>query len=386
MNFFYPMKTPMHVICFDVPFPTNYGGVIDLYFKLKALKNEGVYIILHVFIYGNRSKETDNLGAVADEIYYYPRKTGLFSNLSFKPYIVYSRRNKKLLNDLLKDDYPILFEGLHSCYLLPHKALRNRTKWVRCHNIEHEYYHYLTESTTSFWKKMYYFVEGQRLKFYQKNLVNASVIFAISKSDKRYFEMQFPKQKVELLSCFSSAADAIDLLPEKSSDYFLYHGNLAVEENQKVVLYLLEQVLPLTHSLFKLKIAGNQPPKELIQRILWNNRMELIENPTDVELNQLIAHAKANVLITFQPTGIKLKLLNALYNGGFCIVNETMLIGTDLENLCLVADTPKAIASAISLVSEKEFSIEDRRLRLEKLSEQYSNKENVKVILRQWGR
>jgi glycosyltransferase involved in cell wall biosynthesis len=378
------MKTPMHVICFDVPFPTNYGGVIDVYFKLKALKNEGVYIILHVFIYGNRGEETEKLSAIADEIYYYPRKTGLYSNLSFKPYIVYSRRNKKLLEDLMKDEYPILFEGLHSCYLLSHKALRNRVKWVRCHNVEHEYYRYLKESTRSFWKKMYYFVEGQRLKFYQQNLENASVIFAISKSDKRYFELQFPTQKVELLSCFSNAADAVGLLPEKSSDYFLYHGNLAVEENQKVVLYLLEQVLPLTPSLFKLKIAGNQLPKELIQRFGSNNRVEFIENPTDAELNQLIAHAKANVLMTFQPTGIKLKLLNALYNGGFCIVNKTMINGTDLANLCLVADTPEAIASAISLVSEKEFSPEDRRFRLEKLSEQYSNKENVKVILRQW--
>ena len=94
-------------------------------------------------------------------------------------------------------------------------------------------------------------MEGQRLRFYQRNLENASVIFAISESDKRYFELQFPKQKVELLSAFSNAADTIGAFPEKSSDYFLYHGNLAVEENQEAVEYLLEQVLPLTHSLFK---------------------------------------------------------------------------------------------------------------------------------------
>ena len=121
----------------------------------------------------------------------------------------------------------------------------------------------------------------------------------------------------------------------------------------------------------------------MIRRVLTNDRVELIENPTDAELNQLIAHAKANVLITFQPTGIKLKLLNALYNGGFCIVNKTMLIGTDLEHLCLVADTPEAIANAVFSVSDKEFTAGDRKLRLDKLSKQYSNKENVKVILRQ---
>jgi hypothetical protein len=78
---------------------------------------------------------------------------------------------------------------------------------------------------------------------------------------------------------------------------------------------------------------------------------------------------------------MKLKLLNALYQGGFCIVNKTMLVGTDLEDVCLVADTPEAIAKTIFSVSDKEFTAKDRNHRLKRLSEQYSNKENVKIIL-----
>ena len=107
----------IHIVSFQNPFPANYGGVIDVYYKIKALKNAGYYIILHTYCYG-RDKSENDLKNVADEVYFYTRKTGIISQLSFLPYIVNSRRDNKLLTDLLKDNYPILFEGLHTCFLL----------------------------------------------------------------------------------------------------------------------------------------------------------------------------------------------------------------------------------------------------------------------------
>ena len=47
----------LHVIAFDVPFPADYGGVIDIYYKIKAIHKEGVDIKLHIYNYGrNYSK------------------------------------------------------------------------------------------------------------------------------------------------------------------------------------------------------------------------------------------------------------------------------------------------------------------------------------------
>ena len=38
------MEKHLHIISFDVPYPANYGGVIDVFYKLKALHAEGIKI------------------------------------------------------------------------------------------------------------------------------------------------------------------------------------------------------------------------------------------------------------------------------------------------------------------------------------------------------
>jgi hypothetical protein len=39
----------LHVVAFNVPYPPDYGGIIDIYYKLKALSADGTRIILHAF-------------------------------------------------------------------------------------------------------------------------------------------------------------------------------------------------------------------------------------------------------------------------------------------------------------------------------------------------
>ena len=58
-----------------------------------------------------------------------------------------------------------------------------------------------------------------------------------------------------------------------------------------------------------------------------------------------------------------------------------MLTGTDLEDLCLIADTPRDIANLINSVSIIEFNQKDKNFRLQKLSKKYSNILNTKIIL-----
>ena len=378
------MKKKMHVISFDNPYPANYGGAIDVYYKLKALKENKCYIILHLFLYKNKTESREDLVEIADEIYFYPRKTGLKSNFGIKPYIVYSRRDESLLENLLKDDHPILFEGLHCCFLLDHPSLKKRSKWVRNHNIEHDYYHYLAQTSNSIWKKLYYYTEAFRLKIYEHKLTNASILYAISVKDKQYFQKKFPTNKTILLPCFNNGENTELLVTEKAEDYLLYHGNLSVEENLKAIYFLLDEVIPLTNPRKKWVIAGKNPPPELYSKVNLYKQVEIISNPTDQELNQLIQKAKANILITFQPTGVKLKLLNALYKGGFCIVNNMILEGTDLANHCIIANSPKEISDSIKSITNLKFTQEEKILRLKRLELNYSNNTNAMKILENW--
>ena len=54
-------------------------------------------------------------------------------------------------------------------------------------------------------------------------------------------------------------------------------------------------------------------------------------------------------MLTFQATGIKLKLLNALVRGnGHIIANHDMLYGHSLGRFCLRADKPEEIAEGVN--------------------------------------
>ena len=96
-------------------------------------------------------------------------------------------------------------------------------------------------------------------------------------------------------------------------------------------------------------------------------------------MSQLIGKAAINLLITFQPTGLKLKLLTALFAGGHCLVNSPMLTGTGLDKACIVADTPGEMASAIEQAMQKPFD-ETARLTRITLLELYDNRKNIDRI------
>ena len=194
----------LHVVSLQVPFPPDYGGVIDIYYKLKALKNMGYETWLHTFRY-DRSR-AEQLNEVAARVSYYPRHRSVIRQLSHIPYIVSSRHCSKLLDDLLSDNAPILFEGLHCCAFLSDKRLKDRIKLVRTHNIEHEYYKELSRKTSG-WKKLYYELEAVKLGKYEKILLHADAILAISESDRCYFSSRYPQIPVSLLPAFHAYAE-----------------------------------------------------------------------------------------------------------------------------------------------------------------------------------
>ena len=149
----------LHIISFDIPYPVNYGGVIDVFYKAKALTEKGVKVHLHCFQYGKKPSEI--LSELFHEVQYYKRdisKKHLFKSI---PYIISSRISDDLITNLKKDNYPVLMEGLHTCALLENKSLHeNRKMIVRPHNIEHEYYQNLAKVESDIFKK-YYFISLQ---------------------------------------------------------------------------------------------------------------------------------------------------------------------------------------------------------------------------------
>ena len=251
------MSSPLnlHLIAFDIPYPPNYGGVIDIFYKLKALHAEGVKVYLHCYEYARGP--SSELDKYAEKVFYYPRKTAKSQLFNTYPYIVLTRRSAELKANLLNDDYPILMEGLHSTYFLGDPAFTGRMMMVRTHNVEHEYYNNLARVEKNIFKKYYFFNEAGKLLKYESILNKASAIAAISPSDTAHFMHSY--SGVHYIPAFHPF-DQVKIKHGKG-DFAFYHGNLAVGENNEGALYLVEKIfndLP-----YKLIIAGNKPSSDL---------------------------------------------------------------------------------------------------------------------------
>ena len=358
---------------FDVPWPANYGGAIDVFFKLKALAELGVRIHLHCFEYGRG--HAPELGAICESVHYYTRNMGKHQLLNSLPYVVLSRRSDELLERLSMDDHPILFEGLHSCYHLGEHRLAGRKRLVRTHNVEHDYYDALAHVESSAFKRTYFQQEARKLRKFEPVLSEADHILAISPNDFTYFASHF--NNVVHVPAFHPSTQ-VDV-PGGLGDFCLYHGALSVPENDSAALFLVNKVF---HGLpIPLVVAGRGASPELRASIAGSNNVKLRENiPTD-EITALVRTAQVNVLPTFQATGIKLKLLLCLFKGRHVVCNSPMVKDTGLEALCRVHDDPETMRLSIQacMAMPVEGSAIEARTRV--LEQRFCNARNAGAIV-----
>ncbi len=359
----------LHILSFDVPFPANYGGVIDVFYRLKALHEIGFEITLHCFEYGRENAK--ELEAFTTEVIYYPRKKSLLDWFSRKPFIVQSRRSNLLLENLLKDDAPILFEGLHTTYFLSNPKLKNRTKLVRAHNIEHDYYFKLAEHAIG-WRKSYFKSEAKKLKRFERTLKNADVILPIKSADTAHFS-QYSTEIRLLNPCF----DQKELRYQSTEPYVLFHGNLSVSENIVAVKWICKWVS--TELKMNFIVAGKDPDSSILE-LEKKGLFTLKSNPNEAEMDTLISNARVHVLVTNQSTGIKLKLMYSLQTSGHVLVNLTMVEGTNLENFCTILQYPSEWKNALEQALEHPLSEVEFERRKTLFSGELNVLENCRVI------
>jgi hypothetical protein len=202
-------------------------------------------------------------------------------------------------------------------------------------------------------------------------------MLTVSSEDNEYLSRKFPRIPVEYLPSFHKD-DEIKSQPG-SGDFALYQGNLSVAENEKAAEYLIKEVF--RESGIRFIIAGMNPSGSLERIVKRNPDVTLIGNPSDQEMYRLISTAQVNILVTFQPTGLKLKLLNALFTGRFCLVNPGMVCGTELGELCETGTNAAELRQKVTELMHQPFSEEQLNLRREKLLKYHSNKENCIRLL-----
>lgn len=367
----------LHVVSFDIPYPANYGGVIVIFNQIKALQEQGVKVILHCFQYGDRSPQPE-LAKYCHEVYYYKRSRNLVYQASFLPFIMATRDSSALLKRLRKDPYPVLFEGMHTCALVWNKKLRSKQKLVRMHNVEWQYYESLANlsATTNVLEKVYYFTESIKLQRIEPKVVlHADEIITLSSNDEAYYRAMKPNTH------YIPAFHPNTTVQSQSGrgEYVLFHGKLSVPDNDRAAIWLIQEVFKDLNIPFV--IAGMEPSGRLRELIDRYDHITLVENPDEQKMNDLLQKAQINLLVSFQTAGVKLKLINALFRGRFCIVNDLMVSGSGLDNLCHVRNSASAIRQTVEALINAPFEenrINERRAVLETT---YSNAENARKLI-----
>jgi len=365
----------LHIVCMDVPYPADYGGVVDPFHKIRCLHAAGVKIHLHCFEYGRGARA--ELDAYCTEVKYYARREG-HKGFSHKlPYIVCSRSNGELLENLLRDDHPILLEGVHCSYLLNDPRFGRRRVFLRLHNVEYQYYRQLYYCERSLLKKMYYLHESNLLRQYEKKIADKATILAMVEKDCQQYRQEFGAGDIKLLPVFLPFGEVVSR--EGTGCFCLYHGNLSVAENEQAVSWLLKQVFQCLD--LPLIISGKNPSPRLTRMVEQHPHACLIPNPSDQEIQDLITKAQVNILPSFNCTGIKMKLLNALFNGRYSVVNRDAVEGTGLESSCHIADNTEGMIDLITRLYTRPFTKEDIEERKAQLAGRYNNEKNTLQLM-----
>lgn len=358
----------IHIVSLDVPFPPDYGCMIDVFYRIKVLHELGFSIILHTFTYGRGTPK--ELEQYCTEIHYYNRKKSIWDFFKRRPFIVQTRISQQLLNRLLADNYPILLEGTHCCWYLEHPEIQKRKTIVRMHNIEHDYYYELMKTARGL-KQFFFFSEYIKLKRYERIVKKAPYILCVKKSDNDHY-LNLNKNTILMPSSLPEFAKnkMVEL-----KDYCLFHGNLSIAENYLSAKWLLENVIPTIGNI-PFIIAGKNPGESL-KKLAEKKGVELIENPSDEAMKKLIAEARIHVLPSTQDTGLKLKLFAVLQTPGTIIVNSNMVQGNGLEKYCIVVNTAEEFITTIQEEYSKPIDLNERKKRIDSFLEQTNTKASI---------
>jgi hypothetical protein len=364
----------LHIVTHEVPWPADFGGVFDLFYKIRAFHQAGVKIHLHCF--RKDRDEATHLNRYCTSVNYYPRLPFSCANV-FTPYIVHSRRNQLLLDRLNADRHPILFEGIHTTWAIQGITYKKRKIHVRLHNVESRYYHLLFKHQSIGFNKLYFKIESMLLRHWEKNLPSNLHYWTVSPQDILLFRKLQPKENIEFLPVFVPWKQIKS--PVGLGHFCLYHGNLSVNENEKVAEWLLEKVFDQLE--IPLVIAGKNPSKKLYALAHSRKHTCLVENPSDFELEDLIQKAQINILPDFNETGVKLKVLHALFEGRHVVVNQQAIQGTGVS---WNHECPNDVAtwrSAIKKQFDIPFTEEMKEDRIKMLNSLYNPEVNISKLI-----
>ncbi len=339
---------PLHIICFDNPFPPDFGGAIDLFYKIKALHSLGFTIYLHCF-YDDRDVVSPELKAITEEVYLYKKNKNPLFVFSKFPLPVICRFQKILIENIKKHNAPILFEGLHSTMILQKTTLTNK-KYLRLHNIESNFYGGMSKSETNLVKKILYYFVSKKYVAYQKIIPDFDSVFALSRSE--YNEIKKITANCIYVPVFHG--NEVNTSLSEYGNYAFYHGDLRLSDNKRAAQFLIEVFKEIPD--YNLIIASSNGKKLIESKSTTISNVKFVEIRDEMHLEELFANAHINVMLSFQESGTKLKVINSLFRSRFCLINKNMVDDEQVLSLCEIAAIKQDFINKIIDLKDKPYN------------------------------
>jgi hypothetical protein len=191
---------------------------------------------------------------------------------------------------------------------------------------------------------------------YQRDLKRYDAILALS-----HFEQNAAShynKNVVYVPVFHGNQDVAVL--SEFGKYAIYHGDLRLADNRRAVKFLINAFKKID---YRLVIASGKHA-DFVEKLIADapniSHIE-INNNDAMHLTQLLADAHINVMLSFQESGTKLKVVNALFGSRFCVINKNMLDDDSLRGLCRMAETQQEFISAVNDLKNRPFADSDRR-------------------------
>lgn len=347
-----PNKT-IHIISFDNPYPADYGGVIDVFYKIKSFHALGYSIYLHCFI-DKRETVHPALKAITKEVYLYKKNRNPLFLLSSTPFGVKSRYHKNLLKNIKAVEAPVWFEGLQSTMLLQRADLAV-PKFLRLHNIESNFYAGMYRSEALGIKKILYFLEIGKYAKYERQLQQFNQVLTLSIHENEVVKTW--TKAVSYLPVFHGNTTVVQHTVK--GNYALYHGDLRLPDNRKAVQFLIQVFKAIPD--YQLIIASSRG-EEVVAPLIRTVSNVIFESLTsEAQLERLLHHAHINVMLSFQQSGTKLKVINALFKSRFCVINDNMVDDKRILALCERATNEAEFVAKINELKGLPYLDNDRR-------------------------
>jgi polysaccharide biosynthesis protein PslH len=331
------------------PYPLHNGGCVDIFNRLKALKNLGHSVSLIAYVFSEPTEEEFSpLRELCKEIFVVPmRRKNILKMFSCKPYFIANRENFPFLSNVLpklvKRSFDYIISESHNVLtasLFIKQKLNIPSLALRVHNNEPCFMKSLAKTSPFFsiphlffsleaWK--YYFFEKKMLK----RLSQEDFLLHISYDECVDYRKRFPSLSHDFLP---AAVDVKEAKPYTtvSAKYALFVGALFSPNNVQGLEWYLDNVhgrvlekLPD----YKLIVAGTTKGADRVKiDALVKGKESIMFYDTPESLDDIYKEASVFINPMREGAGVKLKTINAILAGLPVVSTKIGNEGTGLQH------------------------------------------------------